>query len=55
MTISQILANDVKSGRLGFSAAVHRLADISASSSAPKAGMDLLTAKRLIHEAMCDV
>ena len=44
MTITEILAGEVKAGRLGFSAAVHRLAEMSE--------MELLTAKRMIHEAM---
>lgn len=44
MTISQILANDVKAGRLGFSAAVHRLVEMSE--------MRLEMAHCLIHTAM---
>jgi hypothetical protein len=44
MTVIQILAADVRNGRLGFANAIHRLVEMSS--------MDLLTAKRLIHEAM---
>jgi len=44
MTITEILAAEVKAGRLGFAAAIHRLVGLSE--------MPLLTATRMIHEAM---
>jgi len=52
MLYPQILAAEVRHGRLGFAAAIHRLVGMAGPEGNEGEGMDLLTAKRLIHEAM---